>query len=56
MTGLFTFISHINIYWWCSKQRFHYIKKCMDVEIDDGEVGTVWFGYGYDNYDRAFYF
>lgn len=27
----------------------------MDVEIADGEAGTeVWFGYGYDNYDRTF--
>lgn len=26
----------------------------MDVEIADREAGSVWFGYGYDNYNMAF--
>lgn len=44
---------HMNTYW-RHKCRFHFIKYCMDVETADREAGSVWFGYGYDNYNMAF--
>lgn len=54
MTGLLTFGAHINIYWRHNKCRFHFIKNCMDVEIADGEAGSVWFDCGYGNYNMVF--
>lgn len=54
MTGLLTFRGQVNIYWRHHRYKFHFIKNCMDVEIADREAGSVWFGYGYDNYNMAF--
>lgn len=53
VTDLLKFRGCISIYGWHSC-RFHFIKTHMDVKIADGEAGSVWFGYGYANYNSAF--
>lgn len=53
VTDLLKFRGCINIYGRHS-YKLHFIKTHMDGKIADGGAGSVWFGYGYANYNSAF--